>query len=108
MIQTSPCRDDCDYGRRFRILREEVRHRCRCPFILGPHCHSPRIDIPIEWITWIDILALHFLIKAVAVVGTATVSVAVLVVVTGAVAGAVTGVNACITPCGVKAFESSS
>jgi hypothetical protein len=67
-----------------------VRHRCRCPFILGPHCHSPRTDIPIEWITWIDILALHFLIKAVAVVGIATVSVAVLVVVTGAVAGAVT------------------
>jgi hypothetical protein len=28
-----PCRDDNDYGRHFRVLLEEVRHRCRCTAI---------------------------------------------------------------------------
>jgi hypothetical protein len=98
------CRGDCDYGQRFRILREEVRHhcRCRCRFLLSQQRYSPRSDIPSAWIIWIDMFSLHFWIKAVVVVVIAAKSVAVLVV----VIGAVTGVNARITRGGVNTFRS--
>jgi hypothetical protein len=41
-------RDDCDYGQRFRVLREEVRHRCRCRRrdLLGSHRYLPCTKLP--------------------------------------------------------------
>jgi hypothetical protein len=43
-----PSRDDCAYGRRFRVLREEVQHRCCfcCRRLLGPHYYAPRTRLP--------------------------------------------------------------
>jgi hypothetical protein len=95
---------DTVVGERFHILREEVRHhrRCRCPFLLGQQRYSPRTDILRACIIWIDMFSLHFGIKLVAVVVIAAKSVAVFVV----IIGAVTGVNACITPGGVNTFLS--
>jgi hypothetical protein len=49
-------------------------------------------------------VSFHFGIEVVAVVVFAAASVAVLVIVTEAITGAVTGVNAYVTPGGVNAF----